>query len=309
MTFHLEQGVEIVHHKDWLICAYQFPNTENRPFEDGSYFGRVNHDVLIAAVADGVTRSPLPDGSYPAPSPAKFAADYALGAVSNFLQHQSLINEEVLRQAIKVANQVVGNLNDYFLGITKQTVNYQTNDYGGTTLTVLVLDYQESNKPMVYWAMIGDSPLWVIQSNRINRLTPNQTALKDRFAPQLKEQYGLNHEGWRKWYRSTLRNKSFYYEQGDYGINLGFGVLTGEASVGNYIVSSYRPVAPDEVFLLATDGISVLPLDRIRQITQEGIEQRNFELILPNLFGQALCVCEGKGKKSDDMTAILMVPS
>ena len=212
----------------------------------------------IFAVADGVTRDPipnLPDLSnpfgqlkfalkYPKPSPAKIASDIFcdtfVSALKDFKPWNR--NEKAIKSSFAYANKKIKEWNDQNI----PTCDYITRDFAGC---VAVGTCQIGD--LVYFGHITDSGVAIFDkegnlSFRTKDESPHRLDKHIWQDPQIAGKTWSS-PGVRARIRSQYRNNPD--EQ------YSFGVLTGEESAMYYVRAGVKEIRPNETLILYTDGL------------------------------------------------------
>lgn len=201
---------------------------------------RVREDAYVAApacgvfaVADGVTRDPNPDGTYPSPSPARAAADRFCQVVQERACH-----DPDLRAIFVEANAQIRSLNAELRLDTQP--DYLTRDLAGT---VAVVARQDNGR--LDWCYVGDCGAALLdETGRILRITRDDVSAARPHFPTKKT---LPHDDHRRAYiRSRLRNRPT--SAGAYG------VLTGQAEAPDFVREGSWPWRGSNVALIFSDG-------------------------------------------------------
>lgn len=297
MLTEFKPSLEIYEVGDLKIATYRLENTLGRPYEDslkvGSVIERGGEKYLPLILADGATRVRKEDGSYPKPSPAKELAGLICQEAIRFLEEnlrEASDIEAVCREVLVKANSVAFDYN--------QAYGLKGEDLAGATLTIALIELGEE-RGVVCWASIGDSPL-IIFSSETTVVNPNQLANFEEKRRDLEKSLGISGRDFSIWHRRTLRNKHYQLD----GVDVGYGVLTGEEGVKDYFVSGKIEIKKDDYLLLASDGVIEAGLDVLEEVIRD--QSLPFDKKLPFAFGKVSTAFQNEEGKSDDMTGILL---
>ncbi|HMO01522.1 MAG TPA: protein phosphatase 2C domain-containing protein [Oligoflexia bacterium] len=260
--------------------------------------GKPNEDYVLVdnrtqcyVVCDGVSRTPLEDGSYPNPSPAALAAKIGAEGIMKFLVgnlSSDLEPKQIIQGAAKAANQQIARLNKKLF----KEIDYRINDFAGTCS---IFGFVKDGN--FHCGMIGDCVgYYVNKSNQQNlvRFTQSQT-VKVR-------QYGESHSSEFKdkkslqlFFRSQLRNNP----DNEYA----YGVLTGEENEKRNALQfvEYHKIPLQDIayILLTSDG-----LDDFLKDKQGSME--NLLLYPHQIIDSANDFEKNLGKEGDDKTFVLV---
>lgn len=222
--------------------------------------------TAVFAVADGVTRDRLSDGSYPDPSPARLAAEQFLRALRD---HHELGSQP--SEVFASANALVGDLNRA-LGLWSRADAGQ-NDLAGTVAALAQLD----SRTRLQWAYIGDAGIALLSpSGDLKKETVDDVAVARRFFPQNNAHSKRER---RHVIRSLLRN-SPRRSRGSYG------VLTGEHSALRFVRSGSWRADTRDVCVVFSDGFRpFLHHAEIRERLARGVYSKRDRAAI-----RALCV-------------------
>lgn len=262
----------------------------DKPNED-AYAVRLDMEGAVLVVADGVTRSRAPDGSYPDPSGAAAAARLVAQTLVSALVGPAQPN---LRHAFTAANRAVAEANRN-AGVWER-LDYHVHDLWCAVATAAVI-----RGAMVYWGHIGDTALLHLAGTGETLVpTPDQVA----GAAQLLQRTPLPEiaaAGGREPYaRRRLRNRP--------EVPGSYGALTGEPMAARYVVTGAFHVASGDRLALCTDGLGSL-----RQDTNEygwaalarWLRGPLHENTLSRLMDAVETADEQTAARSDDKTVVL----
>lgn len=219
----------------------------------------IHPDRGLAIVADGVSRSRRPDGTYPAELATR-APELLLRIVSEQLADFPRFWEPgTVREAVTAANAAIRKENED-RGIT-QVVNYDTVDYLGTTACILSLAAR-ADHAFGTFGFIGDPVAFLVRnSGTATLLTRDQLDGCHRFGrpyfKALAAREGLSDEEAlrqrRIWNRSYARNRREATDPD--GHSVGYGVLTGEPGAMHFFEAQLVLARPGDRFILASDAL------------------------------------------------------
>lgn len=238
------------------IFSCSLENLKNKPNED--YF-LVSPTGKIFAVADGVTRTKLPNGLYPNPSGARMAAEtFCQEAVSSL--EGNIFSEKALVEAMNEANKEVFFLNEK-QGVLKK-LDYLVNDFFCTCGVIAAI--QEEN---LLYGYVGDCGITVFDKQGVCKLVSKNDVkpleeLREKISFESKEKKRL-------FWRKELRNRP--------DSKLGsYGVLTGEKAVSNYYHAGKIKLEKNDLVILYTDGF-FLSLAKIERLIRSCRFESEFE--------------------------------
>lgn len=280
------------------IVTYYLENTLGHPYEDSFKIGPVikrgRKKYLPLILADGATSLRKNDGSYPQPSPAKELADLICQKAAEFLKENLIkaINiKTVCRKVLELDNSLAFNYNQAY-GLKEEKL-------AGSTLVLALLELSEE-ETVVYWASIGDSLLILFSSQKPKIINPDQSRNLKVKKKALQKYLGISDRDFSIWHRLNLRNKHYQFD----GVDVGYGVLTGEEGAKDYFVSGKIRIKKGDWLLLASDGVVETGLDVLEKVIRN--QHLPFERKLPFAFGKVLTILQSEGKKNDDLSGILV---
>lgn len=219
----------------------------------------IHLDCGLAIVADGVSRSRRPDGTYPAEL-ATLAPELFIRAAGEALAtRQRFWEPGTVREAVAAANTAIRKENED-RGIT-QAVNYDTVDYLGTTACILSLK-AAADHAFGTFGFIGDPVAFFVRSDGAAMLlTRDQLDGCHRFGrpyfKALAAREGLSDgEALRRrriWNRSYARNRREATDPD--GHPVGYGVLTGEPGATHFFETRLVLARPGDRLILASDAL------------------------------------------------------
>lgn len=221
--------------------------------------GRVNEDHClisekhpIFAVADGVSRTRNPDGSYPEPSGAALAAElFCQEVIATIKDGFGRADLKVLREAFFNANFAIRLLNVQ-QGIS-QKLDYLVNDYFGTCGAAAFIKGE-----VLHYGYLGDCGLRVYNQNDLLKfICLDDVALLEEYRDSLT--FASKDDKMRFW-RETLRNKP----HADY---LTYGIFTGEPEVKRYYHFGKLKINSGDTIFLYSDGcLRFIKMPAFRQL-------------------------------------------
>lgn len=287
--------------EDFKIVSFYFKNNLGHPYEDSYQIGeliKINEKrYLPLIVCDGATQLRKEDGSYEKPSHAKTIANLICQKTMIFLKNKlleenSLDLEKICYQSLDFANFVAFNYN--------QIHNLKEEKLAGSTLTLAVLELLRGGKKTFFWASIGDSPLLLFKTSKTILINPNQLRNYQLKKEALKKLFGRNIKDFRLWLIRNLRNKHYQFD----GIDVGYGLLTGETGAKDYFIVGKNQIEKGDFLLLATDGFIAAGLEILTSVINDhGII---FEKKLSITAQKILAALQKEEKRNDDITGILI---
>jgi len=285
-------------------------NEPGKPCEDAQpRCFSINSQIFII-IADGVTRSRAPDGSYPNLSPARMAADIAAMRAQRSIYDQALggaeIDREALAHAVEEANEAVGRFSQQE-GITPKSTDYMFHDLPATSITIAAFSPRER---ILRYAAVADSPVWVLNEEDHVMLTSMQCNNKDKEKKRRKEMaqaagVKFDNEWWRAFYRKNYRNrKDATGKIDDTELPMGYGALTGEDGAMDFLQLD-RVIVPKHCWIMAgSDGFAVLEPNQMGARAHQYHERP--EMILSILASDVAETMRAKGKPHDDLSAVII---
>ncbi|MCL4545781.1 MAG: protein phosphatase 2C domain-containing protein [Chloroflexi bacterium] len=274
------------------IAAYGLSerNTSpDKPNED-AFAIHLDGRRCVLVVADGVTRSPRADGSYPQPSGAQLASRVVAQTLA---AHLADVEEAPdFRQAFQVANIAVDQLNRTHR--VWERLDYEEYDLFGAVATAAVIQGRD-----LFWGHIGDTCLLIHDERTpVQQLTPDQVrAAMDRLDRLQSDE--LNGENRLYYSRARLRNHP--------QIQASYGVLTGEDNALTYVDHGRRTLTSGATVLLCSDALTCLRREGPtgwREL-QPLLQDIPWEQIGPNLIATAQQREKDGHLRSDDKTVIV----
>ncbi len=282
----------------------------DKPNEDAWLF---NSRSGIVAVADGVTRSRLPDGQYPAEY-ATFASTSFVYTILEKLNTCILHTTKSIKAAIAAANKAIQSCNET-QDITKKTVNYSHRDYLATTGEALWTDGKTA-----ILSYIGDVVGIFIPANGAPKLLTRdqlhachqytyghfEGLISPTLTPQEAKSKRLTYQ------RKEVRNKTSACDPD--GNRIGFGTLTGEYAALDFVESVELPVSAGDMFILASDALRVVATNNDNEeetiasyaLVLKKTKTKAFEE-LPQALINLIRDCEvAKSARSDDATVVVV---
>lgn len=301
MTIETQPSLEIYETTALKIFAYSFENSLGHPYEDAFKVGVLGEKgekggkrYLPLIIADGVTRVRGKDGRYPSPSPSKQLADLVCQEIAEFVREKLMEEngnpENVCLEVLERANSIAFKFN--------QSWGLEGAELAGTTFTLALIEFKEE-EGMVYWASLGDSPL-IIFSSETKVLNPDQLENFEKNKDKLRMHSGKSGRDFSIWHRENLRNKHYLFE----GVDLGYGVLTGEEGAKDYFATGKAEIRRGDFLLVASDGAVEGGLEIWEEVM--GNPQLDLDQKLPFAFGKVLNYLQSQGRRNDDMTGILV---
>lgn len=243
-----------------------------KPNED---FVVADRNTGIFIVCDGITRSFA--GAYPQPSPAAEISRLVGEAL-----HRSLVDAlrktyhgvdtHALRSAFIDANREAAAYNDKYFAES----DYIERDRAGSVALAVVIKGERC-----LYSYCGDCALYLIRAGFLRRLTVNQTqgalAHINTNLPGLAGTIEM---------RRTMRNNRRH--------PLGFGALTGEPGLSDFVMSGDFEIKPSDRILAVSDGLEPL-LDGGTWPMHVGAEE---------LIDLAETIEASRGLRSDDKAVI-----
>lgn len=196
---------------------------------------RADEDVAVAigstlAIADGVTRDPRPDGTYPRPSPAAMAATLFCSVLEEHHRDAPGLIFCAANSRIAEFNRESG---------LEANRDVSANDLAGTVAALARAEPADR----VTWAYIGDAgAALVADDGTIVEQTPDDVDAARRHFPA-----GVSPHESRAIIRGELRNHPNCPPGG-------YGVLTGEASALKYMHEGVWAAGPSIGYLVFSDG-------------------------------------------------------
>lgn len=253
------------------VCI-ELNNTKGRSNEDYVLQGYRNPSIgvhqLVFAVADGVSRSKLPDGTYPMQveefvevglCSGRHTMGYYVPASGAHLAAQTFCTSAVqklwrtdkkfsypkdLHAAFATANSAIKRLNDEHIS---SKLDYLVNDYFGTCAVIAVI-----RNSTLFYAYIGDCGLAVFGNDDRPRLISHNSV---RTLEEYREGLDFSDESERiRFWRADLRNKPTGAQY------LTYGVLTGEETAEAYVQYGHLLLQKGDMVLLYSDGAYPLAL-------------------------------------------------
>lgn len=204
----------------------------DRPAEDVAF---VDEDCL--AVADGVTRDRLPDGSYPEPSPAAVAARLFCEAVADLGARAPIHAFEDANRRIMRLNQALG---------LDNPGHVHERDAAGTVAAVARIEPHQ-----IAWAYIADAGIALLdRDGRVLAETHDDVQTARQYFPSATLPSAYK----RAVIRGHLRNHPTLARGG-------YGVLTGQSAALGYVRSGYWTVNNAHVCVVFSDGFRPLLRD------------------------------------------------
>ncbi len=227
------------------------------PLEDSL---NIDEETNSIAVADGVTRDPMPylpdtgtlsgkykfAKSYPNPSPAKKAADDFTAISINVLKQSKIRDKKAIMQAFQEANNVIKTRGE----LRTKNTDYLVNDFPGCVAS-LTSCYDGA----VHWGFICDCGLCIVdKKGEIKFKTRDEgPSVHDKYIWEIVRANLGKDANWRmpearRIVRSHFRNNPF--------VPHSFGVLTGEENATEYVRTGSSEIKPEDTLLVYSDGVS-----------------------------------------------------
>lgn len=261
----------------------------DKPNED-AYALRWPDDGAVLVVADGVTRSRLPDGSYPLPSGAAIAARLVAEALADALSAPG--GRLDMAAAFAAANRAV-DLANRRNGVWSR-LDFGVHDLWGAVATAVVV--QDGT---ALWGHVGDGVLLHLpKAGGIVVPTPDQVVAAMHFVEQLPQDDVAAAGGPHCYARRLLRNHP--------EAAVSYGVLTGEGAAEQYVVTGKFAVLPGDTLVLCTDGLGSLRADAWEGL-KSGLRGTLDGAALERLLDGVEAADECLGVRSDDKTVIVGV--
>lgn len=251
-------------------------------------------ETAVFAIADGVTRSRFPDGSYPLPSGAATAARLVAETLADTLGAPG--GRQDVAAAFATANRAV-DLANRRNGVWDR-LDFGVHDLWGAVATAVVV-----RGSVAQWGHIGDSTLLHLpRAGGILVRTPDQVVAATRSVEQLPPAEVAAAGGRERYARRLLRNHP--------EVPNSYGVLTGEAAAEDYVVTGEFAVLPGDKLVLCTDGLGSLHSadaaagwDALGSWLQGPLDGRTLERLLRSVEATD----ERLDVRSDDKTVIVGV--
>jgi hypothetical protein len=197
----------------------------------------------IFAVADGVTLELSPDGTYPNPSPAGYAAElFCAAAIREAEARYEHFTEADLLEVFRAGNRAVGAYNKS-QNRTRETSNWWDRDLFAATVAFAIL-----KDNTLYFASLCDAYVAIHQADMTLAFRSPECWPNDRrcFPPDWESQQA----------DQRTREIRRHYRNGveEDGRLCGYGVATGEASAERYLNTGMQTVAPGDRVFLYSDG-------------------------------------------------------
>lgn len=222
-----------------------------KPNEDGF----ISNGSTFAAIADGISRSNKADGTYP--SEKSIVVPNALLQTLFRELSGSVVSTASMRRSFVVANEEINQINGLF-GITVDTVDYQANDYFGTTGISLHVDLETGKAILAY---VGDPiAIYLPKDGQPVLLTKDQLHSCHNFSyghfaslvsPEFTEKQAKAAR--LLFQRKDARNQPKATDPG--GNLIGFGALTGEDSALHFLEVMELQLKPGDKLMLASDAL------------------------------------------------------
>jgi hypothetical protein len=212
----------------------------NHPQED---FVLVSQKYPIFVVADGVTLKRDKEGRYPNPSgSAELAQIFCQTIIHEAEQKYETFSELDLRKLFSLGNREAGAYN-VSMGRTEDKIDYREFDlFAATTAFVLIKD----NK--MFWWSLADAGIKVIdKEGALIFKSPLPNPYDKKYLPNNWDELNETekNKSSKRIYRNTVSES---------GELIGYGVVTGEDGVINYLNSGSRDIESGQTILLYTDG-------------------------------------------------------
>lgn len=219
----------------------------DKPNEDA---WRADIERGTVAIADGITRSRLSDGTYPSKDAIIASHSFVEATIAEFFASNTY-NIGKVKRAIAAANGIIA-LENKERGITPASVDYKTMDYLGTTGCVACLNPIEKTAIMAY---VGDVIVMHFpEKGRPRLLTRDQLHGCHQFSyrhfPKDKNEERV------LWQRKEARNKITARDPN--GNPVGFGAFTGEIEALDFLEVIEVPIEKGDRFLFASDALRIL---------------------------------------------------
>ncbi|GEM_PF-5613060 len=240
---------------------------EDKPNEDAFL---IMQGLGFAAVADGVTRSRLPDGSYPWKT-ATLAPRLLLGDLERTVQDFTILNDPLLflQSGFREGNQLIWSANEC-LGVNA-SLDFDKVDYLATVANAF---WMPSGSSEALVATIGDTVvLWLPNAGSPELLSRDGLAACHRFSYRFFQSLAVSEgippdEARRRrlvWQRSIARNHSD--AQSPEGEWVGFGVLTGEPEALEFLETRKVDISGGGKVILASDALRACADERLGEET------------------------------------------
>jgi serine/threonine protein phosphatase PrpC len=272
----------------------------DKPNEDAWLSGS-NSEVI--AIADGITRSRLPDESYPAEYATVAPTSFVKTVVEKLNSPRHALGDVL--GAVTAANEVIARENRERC-INQDTVDYQSFDYLGTTGCLLCINSVLSK---AFFAYLGDVIAISLPKNGSPRLlTRDQLRMCHRFSYT---HFSKSQKAERLlWQRKEVRNN--YRARNPEGKFVGFGAFTGEPEALKFLEISEFKVNPGDRFILASDALRVVAtigeedetISSYSPVLGAVREASFFEEWPKTLIGLIRCSELEKQTRSDDATIV-----